>query len=91
MQNVRVYEMPDCKMVSSGIGMFGEEKFEAFDKWMSSQKRDLVPKDFLSATPENIRLIDPHFSADSIRPESARKVLLVLAWLLPFLSANVIL
>lgn len=28
MQNVRVYEMPDCKMVSSGIGMFGEEKFE---------------------------------------------------------------
>ena len=27
MQNVRVYEMPDCKMVSSGIGMFGEEKF----------------------------------------------------------------
>ena len=27
MQNIRVYEMPDCKMVSSGIGMFGEEKF----------------------------------------------------------------
>lgn len=41
MQKVRVYEMPDCKMVSSGIGMFGEEKFEAFDQWMSSQKRGM--------------------------------------------------
>ena len=47
MQNIRVYEMPDCKMVSSGIGMFGEEKFESFNEWMSSQKRCLFPKDFL--------------------------------------------
>ena len=41
MQNIRVYEMPDCKMVSSGIGMFGEEKFEALNEWMSSQKRGI--------------------------------------------------
>ncbi len=27
--------------------MFGEEKFEVFDAWMSSQKRGLFPKDFL--------------------------------------------
>jgi len=47
MQSVRIYEMPDCKMVSSGVGMFGEEKFEAFDKWFSSFKRELFPKDFL--------------------------------------------
>lgn len=47
MQNVRILEMPDCKMVSSGAGMFGEEKFEAFDVWFSSQKRGLFPKDFL--------------------------------------------
>jgi len=47
MQNIRVYEMPDCKMVSSGIGMFGEEKFESFNEWMSAQKRCLFPKDFL--------------------------------------------
>ena len=47
MQNVRVYEMPDCKMVSSGVGMFGEEKFEAFNERMSSQKRGLFPRDFL--------------------------------------------
>lgn len=47
MQNVRIYEMPNCKMVSSGAGMFGEEKFEAFNEWLSSQKRGLFPKDFL--------------------------------------------
>ena len=47
MQNVRVYEMPNCKMVSSGIGMFGDEKFKVFDEWMSSQKKCLFPKDFL--------------------------------------------
>lgn len=47
MQNVRIYEMPACKMVSSGIGMFGEDNFNKFEKWFSSQKRGLFPKDFL--------------------------------------------
>lgn len=47
MQSIRIYEMPACKMVSSGTGMFGEEKFDLFEKWFSSQKRSLFPKDFL--------------------------------------------
>ena len=47
MQSIRIYEMPDCKMVSSGTGMFGEEKFDKFDEWLSSQKRSMFPKDFL--------------------------------------------
>ena len=47
MQSIRVYEMPNFKMVSSGIGMFGEDRLEAFNEWMSSQKRGLFPKDFL--------------------------------------------
>lgn len=47
LETVRIYEMPNCKMVSSGIGMFGEEKFEAFQEWISAQKRGLFPKDFL--------------------------------------------
>lgn len=47
MQSVRIYEMPACKMVSSGTGMFGNEKFNIFDEWLSSQKRGLFPKDFL--------------------------------------------
>ncbi len=52
MHSVRIYEMPACKMVSSGTGMFGEEKFNLFDEWLSSQKRGLFPKDFLFWTGE---------------------------------------
>ena len=39
--------MPDCKMVSSGIGMFGDETFNRFEAWVALQKRSLFPKDFL--------------------------------------------
>lgn len=47
MQYVRIYEMPPCKMVSSGKGMFGEENFDKFPEWFSSQKESMFPKDFL--------------------------------------------
>lgn len=47
MQNIRICEMPNCKMVSSGTGMFGDETFTRFDEWFSSQKRGMFPKDFL--------------------------------------------
>lgn len=47
MQSVRIYEMPDCKMLSSGIGMFGEEQFQRFEEWLSKQPRGMFPKDFL--------------------------------------------
>jgi AraC family transcriptional regulator len=47
MEQVRIYEIPDCKMVSSGIGMFGEDKFENFAKWFSSLPRTMFPRDFL--------------------------------------------
>lgn len=47
MQSVRIYEMPDCQMVSSGIGMFGDERMEAFGSWMASQPASLFPRDFL--------------------------------------------
>ena len=47
MQGIRIYEMPACKMVSSGKGMFGEGNFPLFEEWFSSQKRSLFPKDFL--------------------------------------------
>ena len=39
--------MPDCQMVSSGIGMFGDGTLEAFDAWLSAQTRGLFPRDFL--------------------------------------------
>jgi AraC family transcriptional regulator len=48
MEQVRIYEMPDCKMVSSGIGMFGEEKFTNFHNWFSSlPPRTMFPCNFL--------------------------------------------
>lgn len=47
MQSIRVYEMPACKMVSSGIGMFGKENFNKFEEWISLQKNSMFPKDFL--------------------------------------------
>ncbi len=47
MQGVRIYGMPDCKVVSSGIGMFGEGKFERFEAWFSAQPQGLFPRDFL--------------------------------------------
>ena len=40
MQNVRIYDMPDCKMVSSGSGMFGEENLS---KGFSVLGRKRVP------------------------------------------------
>ena len=47
MQGVRIYEMPSCKMVSSGVGMFGEDRFERFSEWFSAQKAGMFPRDFL--------------------------------------------
>lgn len=47
MQGIRIYEIPACKMVSSGVGMFGEEKLERFDQWFSTLPRGIFPRDFL--------------------------------------------
>jgi len=48
MQPIRIIEIPDCKMVSSGVGLFGEEQFDRFFQWFSSQPVTMHPKDFLS-------------------------------------------
>lgn len=47
MENVRVYEIPACKMVSSQCGMFGDGKLEQFDQWFSSLPKTMFPQDFL--------------------------------------------
>ncbi len=47
MQAIRIVEIPDCKMVSSGIGMFGQEKFDGFHQWFCAQPRAIHPKDYL--------------------------------------------
>lgn len=48
MQSVRIYEIPDCQMVSSPVGMFGQETFDAFGVWMTTQPRPVFPHDFLT-------------------------------------------
>ncbi len=47
MENVRLYLMPEGKMVSSSCGMFGDGKLEKFNEWFSEFERPLYPKDFL--------------------------------------------
>jgi len=47
MENVRVYEMPPCKMAVSQCGMFGEGKLEKFSDWFGSLPKTMFPKDFL--------------------------------------------
>lgn len=47
MENVRIYEIPACKMVSSQCGMFGDGALELFDEWFSLLPRTMFPKDFL--------------------------------------------
>ena len=47
MEAVRIYNMPACRMASSGRGMFGDGVLEAFEEWFSAQPRDMFPKDFL--------------------------------------------
>ena len=53
MDTVRIYEIPDCKMVVSGGGMFGDGVLEMFMEWMEGQKRSLFPRDFLSFDGQN--------------------------------------
>ena len=48
MQSIRIIEFPDCKMVSSGIGMFGQEKFDKFNEWFSALPPTMYPMDFLA-------------------------------------------
>lgn len=55
--DVRIMLLPACKMVSSGYGFFGEEKFDRFDRWFSELSYHgsytwEIPRDFLWYDPE---------------------------------------
>ena len=54
MQAIRIIEIPDCKMVSSGIGMFGQEHFTAFNAWFSTLPRTKDAKDFAAEAPGGV-------------------------------------
>jgi hypothetical protein len=44
---IRFVEIPDCKMVSSGIIMLGGDKFMRFMNWFSSLPPNIYSQDFL--------------------------------------------
>ena len=50
MQTVRIIRFPDCKMVSSGYGSFGDPNYTRFEEWFSKQTvyPGLYSYDFLS-------------------------------------------
>lgn len=54
MQAIRIIEIPDCKMVSSGVGMFGEDNFTAFNAWFSTFPRAKDAQDFLAEAPSGL-------------------------------------
>ena len=54
MQAIRIIEIPDCKMVSSGVGMFGDENFKAFDAWFSAFPRAKDARDFAAEAPDGV-------------------------------------
>lgn len=47
MENVRIYRMPPCRMVSSGRGMFGDGTLEKFEEWFGTRPYSMFPRDFL--------------------------------------------
>ena len=47
MHGIRILSIPDCRMVSSTVGMFGDPAFDAFMPWMDRQPRGIHPKDYL--------------------------------------------
>lgn len=47
MQSVRIIEIPKCKMVSSGTGMFGQGNLEKFSEWFTKLPAAIYPKDFI--------------------------------------------
>ena len=66
MECVRIVEIPDCKMVSSGIGMFGDANFDRFNAWMSALPPSVFPQNYLfwdgewMEIPEEFQVINFH-------------------------------
>jgi hypothetical protein len=58
MQSIRIVAIPDCKMVASCVGMFGEPEFDRFEKWFSKLKlpqTEVYPRDYLTGDEKGMR------------------------------------
>lgn len=49
MEYIRIIEFPDCRMVTSGVGMFGDKNFTRFEELLRSENaiKTPYPRDFL--------------------------------------------
>ena len=57
MQSVRIIEIPKCKVVSSGVGIFGDEKFNTFHLWFSALPKTYGSRDFLFQVGDKLQWI----------------------------------
>lgn len=49
MEHIRLIHFPDCRMVTSGTGFFGDENFNLFGKLLKNEARNTpYPMDFLT-------------------------------------------
>jgi len=69
MQAIRIVEIPDCKMVSSGVGMFGEENFTAFNAWRCAVHTDIDQQTDIEAMDKELHafLQEHGFAQDTSR------------------------
>lgn len=66
MQSVRIIDLPGMKMVSSGVGMFGDGKLERFAEWFSALPQGLYPEDFLCGNEQGMFWLFPYRSGMDI-------------------------
>ncbi len=71
MQALRIIRIPDCKMVSTGVGMFGDDSFASFDAWFSALLRPKDARDFLAAAKNGVEWLYIHEEGMSV-PERLR-------------------
>jgi AraC family transcriptional regulator len=59
MESVRIIDLPDCKMISSGIGNFGEGIFKIFEEYFTSlpHATAIFPHDFLFVNMEIMEVL----------------------------------
>ena len=49
MEHIRLIHFPNCRMVTSGTGFFGDENFTRFEKLLAAEARTTpYPMDFLT-------------------------------------------
>ena len=55
MEHIRLIHFPNCRMVTSGTGFFGDENFTRFEKLLAAEARTTpYPMDFLTGNEHGV-------------------------------------